>query len=189
VDPAASTSSVQAQDSNLITQSSNLTTQPSQLITQDGNLLFRCDDRHYRIRGLEKNTSSTTLKVNLMVSREALVHLDSLDLVKARSRAAFVKAAASELFVDDELVKKDLGRLLLQLETLQADRIDKLKKTKTTHINLSEQEQRDALALRRIDRKARRLSGRHQPQTQASAGDRDPVLLIGRQDVLDGRDP
>jgi hypothetical protein len=56
-----------------------------------------------------------------MVSREALVHVDSLDLVKAASRKAFIKAAASELFVDEALIKRDVGRLLLKLETLQAN--------------------------------------------------------------------
>ena len=46
-----------------------------------------------------------------MVSREALVHVDSLDLVKAASRKAFIKAAASELFVDEAIIKRDVGRL------------------------------------------------------------------------------
>jgi len=116
---------------------------------EDGQISFQCDDRLYRIRGLEKNTSSTTLKVNLMVSRDSLVHLDSLDLVKSRSRASFVKAAAGELFVDADTIKKDIGRLLLQLETLQAGRIDKLKKPKTVAVKLTDDEEREALSLLR----------------------------------------
>ena len=46
-----------------------------------------------------------------MVSRDTLVHVDSLDLVKAVSRKAFIKAAASELFVDEAFIKRDVGRL------------------------------------------------------------------------------
>lgn len=116
---------------------------------QDGQISFQCSDRQYRIRGLEKNTSTTTLKINLLVSRDSLVHLDSLDLVKARSRTSFIKAAASELFVDEDLIKKDIGRLLLQLETLQAEQIDALKQPKTMTVELTAEEEREALSLLR----------------------------------------
>lgn len=116
---------------------------------EDGQLSFQCDDRHYRIRGLEKNSSTTTLKINLLVSRDSLVHLDSLDLVKARSRTSFIKAAASELFVDEQTIKKDIGRLLLQLETLQADQIDALKQPKTIAVKLSAEDEHEALELLR----------------------------------------
>jgi len=121
----------------------------STLITQDSSLVFTVDDRHYRIRGLEKNTSTTTLKINLLVSRDSLVHLDSLDLVKARSRTSFIKAAASELVVDEQIIKKDIGRLLLQLETLQAEQVDELKKPKAITVKLTADEEREALSLLR----------------------------------------
>jgi hypothetical protein len=115
----------------------------------DGVIVFDVDDRRYRIRGLEKNTSTTTLRVALQVSRDSLVHLDSLDLVKAASRAAFVKAAANELYVDADLIKKDIGRLLLQLETLQADRIAQLKQPKHATVTLTADEEQQALSLLR----------------------------------------
>ena len=76
---------------------------------EENQITFIRDDRRYRIRGLEKNNSTCTLKVSLMVSRDGLVHLDSLDLVKARSRASFIKATASELYVDADIIKKDIG--------------------------------------------------------------------------------
>ena len=128
---------------------SALCTPSPSLSIEDGQIQFTCDDRNYRIRGLEKNTSTTTLRVNLIVSRDSLVHLDSLDLVKSSSRASFVKAAASELFIDADVIKKDIGRLLLQLETLQADRIDELKKPKTKTVTLTAEEQASALELLR----------------------------------------
>jgi hypothetical protein len=116
---------------------------------QDGQISFQCSDRQYRIRGLEKNTSTTMLRINLLVSRDSLVHLDSLDLVKARSRTSFIKAAASELFVDEDIIKKDIGRLLLQLETLQSEQIDALKQPKTMTVKLTADEEREALSLLR----------------------------------------
>ena len=47
-----------------------------------------------------------TLKVNLMASRDDLVHMDTLDLVKARSRTSFIKATATELYTDADIIKK-----------------------------------------------------------------------------------
>ena len=101
--------------------------------------------RRYRVRGLEKNLSYEVLKVNLLASAPAIeasgvdeglegdtrpqvdappqvaqaVHVDTLDLYQARARAAFVKAAAVELGVAEEIIKCDVGRLLLVLETEQ----------------------------------------------------------------------
>lgn len=117
------------------------------LIVDGNQITLLRDDRRYRIRGLEKNTSTCTLKVALQVSRDTLVHLDSLDLVKARSRASFVKAAAGELYVDAEIIKKDIGALLLKLESLQADRVDALKKPAPVKVELTEAERDEAMRL------------------------------------------
>lgn len=97
-----------------------------------GDEVHLCFDgqRRYRIRGLERNHSSQQLKVNILASREGglgdapLVHLDTLDLYKARSRTSFIKAAASELYTDATIIKRDIGTLLLRLEQLQHDRIE-----------------------------------------------------------------
>ncbi|WP_153558977.1 hypothetical protein [Roseimaritima sediminicola] len=122
----------------------------SDLTIADDSLHFTRDDRHYRVRGLEKNRSACTLKVNLMVSRDSLVHLDSLDLVKARSRASFIKAAATELYVDAGIIKKDIGQLLLKLETHQAQRIAELKAPqKPAAVTLSDEDRAAALELLR----------------------------------------
>lgn len=88
--------------------------------------------RRYRIRGLEKNLSYEVLKVNLLASTPTVegggedehappqaVHVDTLDLYQARGRAAFVKAAAAELGVAEEVIKGDVGKLLLVLEAEQ----------------------------------------------------------------------
>jgi DNA primase len=83
--------------------------------------------RRYRVRGLEKNLSYEVLKINLLASAPAsegaaggeAVHIDTLDLYQARARAAFVKAAAIELGIAEEIIKGDVGRLLLVLEAEQ----------------------------------------------------------------------
>ena len=121
----------------------------SELTIEDEQILFRRDDREYRVRGFEKNRSSCQLKVAMRVRRDSLVHLDSLDLVKARSRASFIKAAATELYVDADLIKKDIGTLLLKLETLQAQQIRDSKQPSQTQPEMSDTDRRDAMQLLR----------------------------------------
>jgi PAS domain-containing protein len=118
-----------------------------ELLVEENQITFTRDDRRYRIRGLEKNKSTCTLKVAMMVIREGLVHLDSLDLVKARSRSSFIKATATELFTDADTIKKDIGTLLLKLETLQAERIDAMKSTNVVDVKLTDNETDEALKL------------------------------------------
>ena len=71
------------------------------------------------MRGLEKQLSCERLKVNLMVARRELVHVDTLDLYAARMRRMFIKEAAAELYVEEATIKQDLGRVLLELEARQ----------------------------------------------------------------------
>ncbi len=88
------------QEEKAAVPSASPTTDDCQLITNDSSVTFVRDDRRYRVRGLEKNNALGCLKVNILASRDDLVHLDAIDLVKARSRASFIKATATELFVD-----------------------------------------------------------------------------------------
>ena len=133
------------------------TTTNDNLLIEDGQVTFVRDDRRYRIRGLEKNTNICTLKVNLMASRDDLVHLDTLDLVKARSRNSFIKAAATELFVDADQIKRDIGQLLLKLEVLREQQIAEAKAPQVTTVELTQQEQDEALLLLRDPRLLERI--------------------------------
>ena len=58
------------------------------------------------------------LKVNVLVARGERLHVDTLDLYAAKARASYVAQAAIELRVLEEIVKADLGRVLLKLEAL-----------------------------------------------------------------------
>ncbi len=105
--------------------------------------------RRYRVRGLEKNQSGQQLRVNILATRDELVHMDTLDLCQARSRASFVKATATELFVEEATVKRDVGRLLLALEQLQQERIEAATTAREAKVELSEADRDEALELLR----------------------------------------
>ena len=54
---------------------------------------------------------------------ESAFHVDTLDLYSARQRSGFTKQAAEELGVKEEVLRRDLGRVLLKLEELQDEQI------------------------------------------------------------------
>jgi len=112
-------------------------------------------DRRYRVRGLEKNASFECLRVNVLASRAALdalgeaVHVDTLDLYQARHRQAFIKAAAAEFAVAEEIVKNDLGKLLLALEAEQEQLLRAATSPAAGAVQMDEAGREAALALLR----------------------------------------
>jgi len=90
-------------------------------------IVLTLGDRSYRVRGLSKNTGYEALKVSLRVVWEGRGgspwHLDTLDLAQAKQRAGFVQAASEETGLKPELLKRDVGRVLLKLEELQETRL------------------------------------------------------------------
>ncbi len=85
--------------------------------------ILALDGREYRIRGLAKNTAYDALKISLRLACGSAWHLDTLDLAQAKQRAAFVQAASEETGIKAELLKRDIGRVLLKLEELQEQRL------------------------------------------------------------------
>ena len=67
--------------------------------------------------------------------------------VKARSRASFIKATAAELFVDVDVVKRDIGGLLFKLEALREQQIAEAKAPQVKVVELTAQETEAAMAL------------------------------------------
>jgi hypothetical protein len=112
-------------------------------------VVFTVGDRRYRVRGLGKNLSLGQLRVNVLAARGESFFADHLDLHSARQRHVFVKQAADELGVGEDVVKKDLGKLLLALEGLQEKQIAEAQKPKEKTVTLSEKESEAALALLR----------------------------------------
>ena len=92
----------------------------------------KCGDYHemthgsraYRVGGLEKNSSLEVLRITLRVSCEGLMHVDSLDLYRDGERRKFIERAADETMLERDLLKRDLGKLLLALEQYQEARLN-----------------------------------------------------------------
>lgn len=124
----------------------------------DHEITLTLDTRRYRIRGLAKNTTYDSLKINLLVSTQTAVHLDTFDLYHAKQRQSFIRAAAIELGLSDEIIKHDLAQLLLKLEQLQDQHIQATLTPKLPiPAELSDTERTAALALLRDPNLAERI--------------------------------
>ncbi|MFC1751164.1 CHC2 zinc finger domain-containing protein, partial [Pseudomonadota bacterium] len=121
-------------------------------------------DRRYRVRGLEKNLSPNQLKVNILVNRDddvqgstsaasagragaAALHVDTFDLYAAKARNIFIRQAAIELGLKDDIIKADVGKVLLKLEALQEENIKQELEPKGQTVELKDEERDQALAL------------------------------------------
>ena len=80
-------------------------------------------NRRYRIAGLNKNGGLDSLKITLRVRVADRFHLDQMDLCKDVDRRRFCERAGHECRLDAELIKRDLGRLLLACERAQDERL------------------------------------------------------------------
>jgi hypothetical protein len=88
--------------------------------------------------------------VNLLVSRDgAGFHVDTLELYSARQRQQYATLAAHELCVEEQVIKRDLGTVLLRLEELQEQAAKKTADDKSPRPKLSDEERQTALALLR----------------------------------------
>ena len=116
---------------------------------KDNEIGFVFGDRIYRVRGLEKNNSYDTLKINLLCRRGETFHVDTFDLYQSRPRAAFIKIAIAELGIFEEaILKSDIGKILLKLEELQEQQIESLlQSNKQIEVELEPAEKEAALKL------------------------------------------
>jgi DNA primase len=112
-------------------------------------------ERRWRIRGLARASSFDRLAVNVMVSRPngadgadgQVFHVDTLDLYSARARMTYLKAAAAELGVAEEVVRADLARVLLSCEAVADDAVNAAQAPKEAAVVLSQAEEAAALEL------------------------------------------
>ncbi|MBK9158605.1 MAG: toprim domain-containing protein [Micropruina sp.] len=127
-------------------------------------------NRSWRVRGLDRVTSFEALKVNVLVARTdspsdrtsgvaAGFHVDTLDLYSARARGVFVTQAAAELRVAPEVVKSDLGRVLLACEAKVEEVIAAAAEPeRKAEVVVAGQAREDALALLRDPRLVERIT-------------------------------
>lgn len=108
------------------------------------------NQRRYRVRGWKKPLNPESLKVNLLVHRDAnedgRFHVDTFDLYSAKARSAFVKQAGIELGEAEDTLKHDLGRVLLKLEALQEAELTSAL-VKAERLALTDEEREAALDL------------------------------------------
>jgi hypothetical protein len=104
-------------------------------------------DRTWRVRGLAKNQNFDVMKINLRVMAGSLYHVDNLDLYCARHRTGFINTAAAELQLKAEIIKRDIGKVLLKQEQLGLQVADE----KTHMADLKPKNPGDGNRRRRID--------------------------------------
>jgi DNA primase catalytic core len=123
---------------------------PAIAVTRSGDeLTCTLGDRRWRVRGLAANTSDASLRVNLLCSRGAAFYVDTLDLYAARLRAMYAKNAADELGIEERVVKRDLGALLMKLEELRDQAVREALEPKADTAAMTDTERDEALALLR----------------------------------------
>ena len=123
-------------------------TAPQQTITveeKDNEIILKRGDRHYRVRGLQKNLSFEQMKINLFASCGEEYYVDTVELYAARQRHYFIQQAAEALNVTDDTIRKDLGLVLLKLESLQEKQINKALKQDDKKTELTEAEKTEAI--------------------------------------------
>ena len=90
--------------------------------TRPDEIAIEHGDRKWRVRGLSSNTSYERLRVHLFVSRDthrpgrAGSSWTRSTSTRARHRNSYVEQAAEELGLDTDVVKRDVGHVLLRLE-------------------------------------------------------------------------
>ena len=119
-------------------------------------------ERRYRILDLAKNTAPGVLQVNVMVTStstrgETRLHVDRFDLYGARPRSLFAKQAAKELGHKEESIERDLSTLILKLEDLQREWIEKTLTPQEEKSEMTAEEKSAALELLRDPRLLERV--------------------------------
>ena len=91
-------------------------------LEQRGDAWFMdIEGREYRVAGLEKTVGTDALKIALRLRHGERFHLDQVDLCRDMERRRFVERAAEETGLTADLLKRDLGKLLLAVEQAQAE--------------------------------------------------------------------
>ena len=103
------------------------------------------EGREYRVAGLEKTVGTDALKIALRLRHGERFHLDQVDLCRDMERRRFVERAAEETGLTADLLKRDLGKLLLAVEQAQAE-LSKPQEQTGHVVTLTPEEREAALA-------------------------------------------
>jgi hypothetical protein len=118
---------------------------PACLEARDGGHFLTLETREYRVAGLEKTIGTDALKVALRLSHRESFYLDQVDLSRDQERRRFIERAAEETGLTPDLLKRDLGKLLLAVEQAQVELL-KPEEEITHVVTLTPEEREEALA-------------------------------------------
>jgi len=121
--------------------------QPESAPANGDEVSFTFGERQWRVRGIGKNLSFESLRVQLRVMHGDSYHLDTLDLCNAKHRQSFLAQAHGETGLAADALKRDLGQVLLKVEELQERHIRKTVEPERKEIVLKDGEREAALAL------------------------------------------
>ncbi len=111
---------------------------------RDEAWFLEIEGREYRVAGLEKTLGTDALKIALRLRAGDRFHLDQVDLCRDSERRRFVERAAEETGLTVDLLKRDMGRLLLAVEQAQAE-LARPQETAAPVVILSPEEREAAL--------------------------------------------
>lgn len=113
----------------------------------DGDdVLFTFEDRMYRVKKLKKNLSADTLRISIRAARGDRLHIDTVELCNARQRNQFIRTTATELGMREEIIRRDVGKMLLKLEEIQMNLIQEALNPPKKEVKLSPEEYAEAMA-------------------------------------------
>jgi DNA primase len=120
------------------------------------------EDRAWRVRRVGKTAEGGELRANVFVSSGAgeepsRFFVDTLDLYAARQRAAFVKHAAAELGIDEAVLGRELGQVLLEVEKTRDEGTGAAAAATAPAATMTDEERAEALALLRDPRLCERI--------------------------------
>ncbi|MGH8722035.1 MAG: toprim domain-containing protein, partial [Burkholderiales bacterium] len=108
------------------------------------------DGREWRVGGMDKLAGADALKLAVRLRVGEAFHLDTIDLARDLDRRRFVERAAEETRLHTDLLRRDVGRLLLAVETTVAARAAQAAQAATENagaaVVLSPEEKAEALA-------------------------------------------
>lgn len=96
--------------------------------------------------------------MNILLRTEEVIHVDTFDLYSAKHRQAFARVVVQELGASLQIIQRELGQVLLQLEALQDTALGKDLLDKVVGVPvLTEAERDEALLLLQDSRLGDRL--------------------------------
>ena len=131
---------------------------PAALPVGAEEVTFTFGPRQWRVRGIGKNLSFEILRVQLRVllveaqrpvADGARFHLDTLDLCNAKHRQGFIAQAQAETGLESDILKRDMGQVLLQVEELQEKLIREAMAPQKKEVTIDDAQREAALALLR----------------------------------------